>query len=249
MTEESWKRLKTLLKNASHAVAFTGAGVSTLSGIRDFRGKNGLYKQPETEKMFDTDLFLRDPSVYYRLAKDFVYGLDEKQPCVVHRVLADWERRGILSAVITQNIDLLHQKAGSRRVIEVHGSPRFHFCLRCGAREPFEAVAGTARRGEVPLCPECGGVLKPEITFFGDPLPEEALRMALEEASASDLMLVLGSSLTVFPAATLPDLTLKNGGRLIVVNDQPTRADAAAALRLSDLGEVFDRFEREKPFG
>lgn len=143
MTEESWKRFKTLLKNASHAVAFTGAGVSTLSGIRDFRGKNGLYKQPETEKMFDTELFRRDPSIYYRLAKDFIYGLDEKQPCVVHRVLADWERKGILSAVITQNIDLLHQKAGSRRVIEVHGSPRFHFCLRCGERVPFKAAAET----------------------------------------------------------------------------------------------------------
>ncbi len=248
MTEESWKRFKTLLKNASHAVAFTGAGVSTLSGIRDFRGKNGLYKQPETEKMFDTELFRRDPSIYYRLAKDFIYGLDEKQPCAVHRVLADWERRGILSAVITQNIDLLHQKAGSRRVIEVHGSPRFHFCLRCGERVPFQAAAETARRGEVPLCPKCGGVLKPEITFFGDSLPEEALREAWEEASAADVMLVLGSSLTVFPAAALPDLTLKNGGKLIVVNDQPTRADAAASLRFSDLGEVFDRFEREKPF-
>lgn len=240
---EKYNRLWDMIKSARHAVAFTGAGVSTLSGIRDFRGKNGLYRQPETEKMFDIDLFNRDPSVYYRLAKDFIYGLEEKEPCVVHRVLAALERNGFLHAVITQNIDLLHQKAGSRRVIEVHGSPLFHFCTVCGDRMPFGAVAPTARTGAVPRCGRCGGVIKPEITFFGESLPAKALAEAQEEASAADLLMVLGSSLTVYPAAALPDLTLRNGGKVVAVNEQPTRIDAAAVLKLDDLGAVFDALE------
>lgn len=238
-------RLWDMISTARHAVAFTGAGVSTLSGIRDFRGKNGLYRQPETEKMFDIGVFERDPSVYYRLAKDFIYGLGEKQPCSVHRVLAALERNGLLHAVITQNIDLLHHKAGSRRVIEVHGSPLFHFCTACGQRVPFEAVAPTARTGAVPRCGRCGGVLKPEITFFGENLPEKALAQAQKEAVAADLLLVLGSSLTVYPAAALPDLTLRNGGKVVVVNEQPTRMDTAAVLKFDDLGTVFDILERK----
>lgn len=243
LMREKYDRLWELITAARHAVAFTGAGVSTLSGIRDFRGKNGLYRQPETEKMFDIGVFYRDPSVYYRLAKDFIYGLEEKEPCVVHRVLAALERNGLLHAVITQNIDLLHHKAGSRRVIEVHGSPLFHFCTVCGGRVPFEAVAPTARTGAVPRCGRCGGVLKPEITFFGESLPEKAFAEAREEAAAADLILVLGSSLTVYPAAALPDLTLRNGGKAVVVNDQPTRLDAAAVLKSDDLGTVFDALE------
>ena len=157
MTEESWKRFKTLLKNASHAVAFTGAGVSTLSGIRDFRGKNGLYKQPETEKMFDTELFRRDPSIYYRLAKDFIYGLDEKQPCVVHRVLADCTKRQAAAAsskftVLLGSTSVCAAVSACRlkRLPKRLGGVKFPFARSAAAsssrKSPFSATVCRKRR-------------------------------------------------------------------------------------------------------
>lgn len=237
--------LAEMIKGAAHCVVFSGAGVSTLSGIRDFRGKNGLYTtSADTEKMFDIDVFYRDPSVYYSLAKDFVYNLEEKQPCVVHTVLARLEELGYVKAVITQNIDLLHQKAGSKNVIEVHGSPSIHYCPKCGTKRGFDEVAAVVRSGDIPRCPSCGVALKPAITFFGESLPPDALRAAEREASSADVLLVLGSSLVVYPAAALPDLTLRAGGRVVIVNNQPTRVDAYACLRFDDLGSVFDALEK-----
>ena len=118
------------IQDAKHLVALTGAGVSTLSGIRDFRGKDGLYNDVDAEKIFDIAYFEHDPSLYYTQSKSFIYNIDEKEPSVVHIVLASLEKKGFLKAVITQNIDLLHQKGGSAKVIEVHGSPSMHYCLR-----------------------------------------------------------------------------------------------------------------------
>ena len=239
------KALAELIRQSKHCVVFTGAGVSTLSGIRDFRGKNGLYRQSgaDTEKMFDIDVFFKDPSVYYSLAKDFIYNLEEKQPCVVHNVLAALEEKGFVKAVITQNIDLLHQKAGSRNVIEVHGSPLVHYCPKCGFKMNFDEAAGIVRKGSLPRCTVCTAVLKPRITFFGESLPADALMKAEKEASSADLLLVLGSSLVVYPAAALPDFTLRAGGRVVIVNDQPTRIDSGACMRFDDLGTVFDALE------
>jgi NAD-dependent deacetylase len=229
------------ITGARHCVALTGAGVSTLSGIRDFRGKNGLYNDMDAEKIFDIEYFRQDPSLYYRAAGSFIYNINEKEPSVVHTCLGELERRGFLKALITQNIDLLHQKGGSRRVIEVHGSPRLHYCLRCpGIRMDFEEAAAIVRSGSLPSCPACGAVLKPAITFFGESLPQEALREATEEAQAADLMLVLGTSLTVNPAASLPRHTLRTGGTLVIVNNMPTPLDQAAHLRFQDLAEVFE---------
>jgi NAD-dependent deacetylase len=229
------------IKNARHCVALTGAGVSTLSGIRDFRGKNGLYNDMDAEKMFDIGYFTQDPSFYYRTAGSFIYNIDEKEPSIVHTTLGELEKRGLLKALITQNIDLLHQKGGSRHVIEIHGSPQVHYCLRCaGVRMPFEEAAALVKAGTLPRCPRCGQVLKPAITFFGESLPMEALREASDEAQAADLMLVLGTSLTVYPAASLPDYTLRNGGSLVIVNNMPTPKDHQAVLRFDDLGEVFE---------
>jgi NAD-dependent deacetylase len=238
------KELFDKITNSKHCTAFTGAGVSTLSGIRDFRGKNGLYNDRDAEKIFDIDYFEQDPSFYYRAAASLIYNIDEKNPSVVHRVLAKLEKKGFLKALITQNIDLLHEKAGSENVIEVHGSPKIHYCLRCaGIRVPFEEAAATVRAGELPKCPKCGRVLKPAITFFGESLPMDALREATGEAQKSDLMLVLGTSLTVNPAATMPRYTLANGGEIVIVNDMPTYLDNQALFRFHDLGEVFEGLE------
>jgi NAD-dependent deacetylase len=229
-------------------VALTGAGVSVLSGIRDFRGKNGLYTKPDAgfppEQVFDIAWFEKDPSLFYRHAGPVVYTAHEKEPSVVHTVLAELERRGFLKAVITQNIDMLHQKAGSRRVIEVHGSPRIHYCLRCPAvRVGYEEAAALVKAGDMPCCPHCGRVLKPAVTFFGEALPLDARREAETEAQDADLLLVLGTSLTVYPAADIPHTTLRCGGALAIVNETPTPLDGNAIFRAGDLGEVFGELE------
>ncbi|MDR2048144.1 MAG: NAD-dependent deacetylase [Treponema sp.] len=257
-TKAYWE-LCALIKNTAYCVALTGAGVSTLSGIRDFRGKNGLYKEMDAEKIFDIDYFYRDPSFYYSHAKNFIYDLKEKQPSVVHTVLGDLETKGLVKAVITQNIDLLHTKGGSKRVIEIHGSPQAHYCPGCqrssdaeeaalagseaiqaGGFMGFEEAAAIVQEGGMPRCPSCGKVLKPAITFFGESLPAKALSAAEAEAQKAGLMLVLGTSLTVFPAAGLPQLTLRGGGKIVIVNDMETPLDRYAAMRFSDLGTVFE---------
>ncbi|HOI23179.1 MAG TPA: Sir2 family NAD-dependent protein deacetylase [Spirochaetales bacterium] len=232
-----------LIQESRYCIAFTGAGVSTLSGIRDFRGKNGLYQDLNAEKIFDIEVFREDPSFYYRATRDFIYNLDEKKPSVVHRVLATLEGRGLLKAVITQNIDLLHQKAGSKVVIEVHGSPQAHRCQSCGTTMDFANAAALVKAGALPRCGRCGGALKPDITFFGENLPSGALRKARDEASQADLMLVLGSSLLVYPAASLPHYTLDSGGDIVVVNDMPTHLDRRAKLKFNDLGPLFEYLE------
>jgi NAD-dependent deacetylase len=240
--DENIVRFFDKIVNARHCVAFTGAGVSTLSGIRDFRGKNGLYNDMDAEKIFDIDYFQKDPAFFYNAAKNFIYNLEKKKPSVVHNVLADLEKRGFLKAIITQNIDLLHQKAKSKRVIEIHGSPSMHYCPRCPAiniRMDFKNAAEVVKEGRLPECPYCGRILKPAITFFGENLPMEALQSATEEAQTADLMIVLGTTLTVYPAASLPQITLSEGGEVVIVNNMSTPLDHRATMRFEDLDEVF----------
>lgn len=234
---ESWVR------EARSVVAFTGAGVSTLSGIRDFRGANGLYREGG-ERIFDLGVFQREPEVYYNSTREFIYGLGNHVPSLVHLTLARWERQGWLKAVITQNVDFLHQRAGSARVIEVHGTPALHRCLGCGDVRGFDEIRERLRAGEsVPRCP-CGGVYKPDITFFGESLPQDAWDEAESLARECDLMLVLGTSLTVYPAAALPEVCAWAGGRLILVNDQPTTLDARAWKRFWNLEDAFSEASR-----
>ncbi len=238
------KKLIDAVMEAGSVVAMTGAGVSTLCGIPDFRGPQGLYRQPEAEKIFDIDWFDRDPAIYYRGCRELVYGLETFEPGPVHRALKHLEDLGHLDGIITQNIDMLHQKAGSSTVWEVHGSPILHHCRRCGAERTFGQICAALREGEagmkdangtfVPRC-ACGGAFKPDITFFGEALPEEAFARSQELAIRADVMLVLGTSLTVYPAAGLPRLTLQHGGKVFVVNAQPTPLDDFAAGVLPDL--------------
>lgn len=226
---------------AKALAVLTGAGVSTLSGIPDFRGPQGLYKNPDAERIFDIDWFDRDPSIYYNGCRELVYGLNKYAPSACHLALAKLEKRGILKGIATQNIDMLHQRAGSEAVYEVHGSPRLHHCRNCGkARAYAEIVAELETKGErltaqdVPRC-ACGGVFKPDITFFGEALPEEAFVASQELAIRADVMLVIGTSLTVFPAAGLPRLTLQAGGRVFIVNGSPTPLDDYASGKAEDI--------------
>lgn len=233
------KRLIEAIRNAKCVGALTGAGVSTLCGIPDFRGPQGLYKQPDAERIFDIDWFDRDPSIYYKGCAELVYGLGKFTPGPVHAALVKLEKAGRLNGIATQNIDMLHQRAGSAHVYEVHGSPRLQHCRRCGATKTFDEILEMQKTEPVPRC-SCGGVFKPDITFFGEALPEEAWTQAQSLAIRSDVFLVLGTSLTVFPAAGLPRFTLQAGGKVFIVNAQPTPLDDYAAATYTDLKEFAD---------
>jgi NAD-dependent deacetylase len=233
-------QLTKLLEASRSAVALTGAGVSTLSGIPDFRGQGGLYQDPRYLQAFDIDLFDRDPTVYYRAFGPILYGEGSYEPNPVHRALAALEP-ATLRSVITQNVDGLHQKAGSKRVHEVHGSAAVHRCRTCGAAQTLDEVRQRVLGGELPpRCP-CGGVLKPDITFFGEALPQGAFEAALHDTSQADLFLVLGTSLKVYPAASLPEMAVARRVPLVIINAQPTPLDEYAALRLWSLEEAFAR--------
>ena len=240
------KKLIEAIAGARCVGCLTGAGISTLCGIPDFRGPQGLYKQPDAERIFDIDWFDRDPSIYYNGCRELVYGLGRYEPGPVHRALKHLEDIGKLKGIATQNIDMLHQKAGSSHVYEVHGSPIMHHCRRCGKAKTYDEILkllnpSPSRPLTVPRC-ECGGVYKPDITFFGEALPEEAFMKAQELAIKSDVFLVLGTSLTVFPAAGLPRLTLQSGGKVFIVNAQPTPLDDYAVERYDDLSEFAELF-------
>ncbi len=238
------ERLLNEIKNSKYTVAFTGAGVSTLSGIRDFRGKNGLYNNMDAEKIFDLNYFRKDPSFYYKNTKDFIYNLDKKEPSIVHHVLAELEKRDLLKTLITQNIDLLHQKAGSENVVEIHGSPSVHRCLKCGKTFTFEEIAERVNNDEIPYCDKDGGIIKPDIIFFGEMLDGKSLNIALKEASKADLIIVAGSSLVVQPAASIPVYTYQSGGKIAIINDMETPLDPYADFLYNDLQTVFEYLEK-----
>ena len=251
------KKLIDAIAKAKCVGCLTGAGVSTLCGIPDFRGPQGLYKNPDAERIFDIDWFDRDPSIYYNGCRELVYGLGRYEPGPVHRALKVLEDIGKLQGIATQNIDMLHQKAGSSNVYEVHGSPILHHCRRCGAEKSYDEIVSMLDKNAasavqpptsdlqplpVPRC-SCGGVFKPDITFFGEALPEAAFTAAQSLAIRSDVFLVLGTSLTVFPAAGLPRLTLQAGGKVFIVNAQPTSLDDYAVARYDDLAAFAEAVE------
>ena len=230
------QKLIDAIKNAKCVGCLTGAGVSTLCGIPDFRGPQGLYKNPDAERIFDIDWFDRDPSIYYNGCRELVYGLGKFEPGPVHKALKHLEDMGKLKGIATQNIDMLHQKAGSSNVYEVHGSPIMHHCRQCGDGKSYDEIVAML---PLPRC-KCGGVYKPDITFFGEMLPEAAFQNAQSLAIKSDVFLVLGTSLTVYPAAGLPRLTLQAGGKVFIVNGQATNLDDYAAGVYRDLQEFAD---------
>jgi len=235
----------TLIRSSRRMVVFSGAGISTLSGLPDFRGTGGLYREIDGNRVFDTEVFRDDPAFFYNNAADLVYGLEDYEPNLVHEQCARLETAGKVSGVITQNIDMLHQRAGSEQLVELHGSPAIHTCQRCERPHDYAWAAEWVRRGDIPLCSSCGGVLKPDITFFGDSLPAGALSTAATWAGEADLMIALGSSLMVQPAASIPLVTVQAGGKLVIVNRDPTPLDHLAQARHHDLRSLFERIAAE----
>jgi len=226
MMRECAEEMLRELRGVGSAVVLTGAGVSTASGIPDFRGPGGIYSKVSPE-VFDIDFFMSHPERYYRIEREILREALNAKPNVTHFLIAKLERMGLIEAVITQNIDGLHRKAGSSKVIELHGNISTGSCLRCGRRFRREEIDRMLRAVDVPRC-ECGGVIKPDVVFFGEMLPPQALNEGMRLAAESDLMVVMGSSLVVHPAATLPSITVRNGGKLIIVNRGETALDYLA---------------------
>jgi NAD-dependent deacetylase len=210
-----------LIINRQPCVALTGAGISAESGIPTFRSKGGLWEKFDPAVYASIEVFRRDPSKYWSIRGEFIRNYDAYQPNAGHTALAELESMGLLRRVITQNIDGLHRKAGTRSLTEIHGSLREIFCVRCGK----EYRAPHVPEGLPPLC-ECGGVLKPNTVLFGESLPREAMETAWQESSTCRLMLVIGTSAVVQPAASLPHVAKGHGAAVIEVNIERAFSDA-----------------------
>jgi NAD-dependent deacetylase len=227
----SIERLAGLVRGGSPVVVLTGAGISTESGIPDFRSPTGIWAQYDPQEYATIEAFRADPVKVWRFYALRFRALTEAEPNAGHLALAELERAGFVRALVTQNIDLLHERAGSREVVEVHGSIRTSSCPGCGSRRTLEEVLLLLDDG-VPRCPECGEVLKPDVVFFGELLPEAAIDRAYEVAREARLLLVVGSGLEVWPVSFLPDETVRAGGRVAIVNRGPTTFDDRAVLKI-----------------
>jgi NAD-dependent deacetylase len=226
--------LAALLAGAEHAVVLTGAGVSTESGIPDFRSAGGVWEEFDPMEVASMATFLSDPSRFWRFHRPRIEMLSGVAPNPTHRAIAELERRGVVKALITQNIDRLHARAGSPDPIEVHGSLDRGLCLRCETRIGIdELVARADAAGDgVPRCEACGFQMKSGVVLFGEAMPAEAIGRAYDHAERADVMLVIGSSLVVAPVSHLPGIVLERGGRLAILTESETPYDDRAHVRL-----------------
>jgi NAD-dependent deacetylase len=226
-------RVAGLIATASRVVVFTGAGVSTESGLRDFRSPGGIWEKFDPED-FTYQKFVSDPTArsnHWRLFKDLSSSV---APNPAHYAIAELYRLGRLDYVITQNVDNLHQRAGlpTERILELHGNMQSLLCLDCHHRYPFEDIKTRLETEEVLDCPTCGGILKPAVVFFGEPLPENVFKEASQHAKQCDLFIVVGSTLTVYPAAYLPEYALAAGAALVIINLSATSIDNRAQVAI-----------------
>jgi NAD-dependent deacetylase len=228
------ERIAGRLREADSAVVLTGAGISVPSGIPDFRSPGtGLWENVDPMEVAHIDAWRRDPERFWSFYSQRFVSLVDKQPNEAHFALAELERRGLVRAVITQNIDRLHRLAGTERLIEVHGSIDKSVCLECGGKVSIDRVIGLLAAGDgAPLCEACVAPLKPDVVLFGELLPERALAEAQALAMDADLMICVGSSLEVYPVAGLPAMTHGAGGRIVLVTQGPTPYDGDAELKL-----------------
>lgn len=218
--------LAEIIEDSKRITALTGAGISTGAGIPDFRGNKGIYRtgKYDPDKVFDINYFVKDPGPFYDFARDFLAMLKNAKPTHAHLFLTDLERRGKIEAIITQNIDGLHQRAGSKRVIELHGSFEKGYCMNCNREYSTEEMERL-----IPKACECGGIIKPDIVFFGEPV--KGFYEAKEAVERADLLLVLGSSLAVAPASILPFYC---SGKIVIINKGPVSSMPERATIVND---------------
>lgn len=224
---ESFKRAAELLLAAKRVAVITGAGISKPSGIPDFRSPNGIWARIDPSKVASLGAFRRDPDGFYGWLSGLLGPMLAACPNPAHLALAALEAAGRVGGVITQNIDGLHQQAGSRRVFELHGNLRGATCMECGRQVPVEPLLRSVRRGRAPRC-SCGGAFKPDVVLFDEPLPQGILWLAHKALEECDLLLVVGTSLEVAPACDLPLVAAKHGARIVIVNLEQTYLDEYA---------------------
>jgi NAD-dependent deacetylase len=233
-------RLAELIRAADSVVAMTGAGISVPSGIPDFRSPGtGLWENVNPMEVAHIDVFRSDPERFWHFYGARFQSLEGIEPNPAHDALARLERAGLLEAVITQNIDRLHARAGTKELVEVHGTIAHSSCLRCGLRYEIGEVQARLEQDEhgVPRC-DCGAALKPDVVLFGEYLPADALRRAELLCQKADVLICIGTSLEVYPVAGLPDLTLSRGGKLAILTQGPTGLDDQASVRMN--GDVVE---------
>jgi NAD-dependent deacetylase len=236
---EEAERLAAMIRESASTVVLTGAGVSVPSGIPDFRTPGtGLWENVDPMEVAHIDAFHADPARFWRYYRPRFHELGAKEPNPAHRALAELERQGLVDAVITQNIDRLHRAAGSRRVIEVHGSIETSTCTECSESVGIDDVDDLFNDEGIALCQGCGGRVKPDVVLFGELLPEQAMAEATALCEDAELILCVGSSLEVYPVAGLPSVALNRGARLAIATRGPTPYDRDATVRLA--GDVVD---------
>ena len=233
--------LNEMVKDCRRIVFFGGAGVSTESGIPDFRSEDGLYNQKydyPPEEILSRRFFDKHPDVFYKFYRNKIL-VDNVQPNLAHYKLAEWEKRGVLRGIVTQNIDGLHQKAGSKKVYEIHGTINTNYCVKCGKVFDLDYLKKTEG---VPVCDECGGIVKPRVVLYGEQLPEYVVNDASNAIAEADMLIVGGTSLNVYPAASL--IQWFHGDKLVVVNRDRLKIDENADLVLhGSIGKIFSQLD------
>lgn len=233
MTNYAIQQAADLIRAASYVTVLTGAGISTPSGIPDFRSpSSGIWNTLDPIAVASIWGYHEHPEVFYRWFLPLAKQIRQAKPNAAHFALADLEQAGRLKLLITQNIDGLHQVAGSQHVVELHGHLRTASCLECGHQSLIEPLWHAVERGQIVQCTACSGLMKPDVILFGEPLPYDALRAAQEAALFCDLLISIGTSLEVEPASDLPHLARRSGSRVIIINRQPTIADKIADVNI-----------------
>ncbi|MFX1317509.1 MAG: NAD-dependent deacetylase [Promethearchaeota archaeon] len=231
MSTQSIERAAQMILDSTSTVALTGAGVSTRSGIPDFRSPSGLWTKVDPIKFGSMNGFLSDPKAWWEMALELAPTVLNAKPNPAHTKLAELEKMKKLELVITQNVDGLHQRAGSLNVIEVHGSLSSGTCTVCHIKVDQKYLEKAIKKQQIPvMCPACGGLIKLDTIFFGEALPQKQLAIAIESARRCQLMLAIGSSLLVYPIASLPTIACQSGAKLIIINEEPTPFDQTAEL-------------------
>ncbi|MCK9225660.1 MAG: NAD-dependent protein deacylase [Candidatus Muirbacterium halophilum] len=223
------KILKDLIDNAKNTVVFTGAGISTNSGIPDFRSSNGIYKKYPQDILFNIDYFRRDPSIFYGYLKE-ILEIDIKIT-KMHKILAELEKNGKIQTIITQNIDNLHEEAGNKNIYEIHGSLKKFYCEKCGKHHNADIIIDKVKNSEIPKC-SCDNTIRPDVVFFSEQVKH--IQKCIKISSKSDLFIVIGSSLNVVPASWLPVYAVENKAKLVILNNDKTNLDNYAELIINE---------------
>jgi NAD-dependent deacetylase len=230
------------IKHARRAVALTGAGISAESGLGTFRGKEGLWSRYDPAIVASIESFARDPGKFWEFAREIGWIFLTAKPNAAHMALAELEAMRRLDSVITQNVDGLHQRAGSKHVIEIHGNAGRISCTRCSTEYATEKIVDRIARQDMPTCERCDGMLKPDVILFGEPLPKKAFDQALKKVRSAELLLAVGTSLEVYPAASLPEIAKESGAKIVSVDSERTSWDDLCDYRVNGpAGEILPR--------